>query len=80
MEEMIIENPPWPDDLCRQTRTAIEELSITQDRSLPVKHRDLGNPAIFAFDHGLLLIRVRDGRRWEFPDVEALITNGWVID
>lgn len=36
--------------------------------------------AIFAFDRSLLVIRVGDGRRWEYPDVEALLTDGWGID
>ncbi len=80
LQEKAAETSPWPDEVQRQTRAAIEQLSISQDRSLHVKHKVLGDAAIFAFDDSLLVIRVRDGRRWEYPDVEALLTDGWVID
>ena len=64
---MITEDKEFKRSLHRialQTRIAIEELSVSQDGALNVKHRVLGDAAIFAFDDSLLVIRVRDGRRW----------------
>lgn len=61
-------------------RTAIAALSVTQDGYLKIRHSVLGDAALFAFDDGLLVHRFRDGRKWKYPDVEALLTDGWAID
>ena len=79
-QEKVTEPPPWSESLQWQTRAAVEQLSISQDGALQVKHKVLGDAAIFAFDDSLLVVRVRDGKRWEYPEVEALLTDGWVVD
>lgn len=74
------ESQPWAEVVQQQTRAAIAALSVTQGRYLTIKHRVVGNAALFAFDDGLLVDRFRDGRKWKYPDVEALLTDGWAID
>lgn len=71
---------PWADVVQQQTRVAIAALSTTQHGYLTIRSPVLGDAALFAFDDGLLVHRFRDGRKWKYPDVEALLTDGWTID
>jgi len=73
-------NPPCSESLQQQTRAAVAQLSITQDGHLRIKHTVLEDAALFAFDDALLVHSFRDGRKWKYSDVEALLTDGWVID
>lgn len=73
---------PWSESLQRQTRAAIEELSIPPDGLLHMKHKVLGYAAMHALEllQGQLVCRSKDRNSWEYPNVESLLTSGWAID
>lgn len=82
-QKRLMQQLPWSEDLQQQTRVALEELSTPPDGLLHVKHKALGYAAINMLEflqNGLLVCASSDGRRWEYPDVETLLTAGWAID
>lgn len=75
--------PPWSESLQQQTRDALEDLAFPPDGLLHMKHKTLGYAVISALEllqDRRLVCESSDGRRWEYPDVEALLTDGWAID
>ena len=76
-----VANPPWSEKLQQQTRDAFEKLGTLPDGLLRVKHKLLGDATVDVLEFlrdGRVVCTSTDGRtRWEYPDVEALLTNGW---
>lgn len=73
----------WSRALQQKTRDIFEQMPLTPDGNLHLKHRNLGFAyvPIESLCHSRLLIftKPNDGHLW-FDDADALVDAGWVID
>lgn len=75
-------NRRWSDILREATRKALEDIIVTPDGIIHMKHIDGrygGIAALSLLREGCTIV-LTDGSREHFADIEALIDAGWVID
>ena len=73
----------WSEGLQQQTRLAIEQLPVTADGCLHLKHAILG----YAYatyndlcDNRLILLANKGSDFYRFDDIDALLQAGWALD
>ncbi len=78
-----LKTTPWSEALIQQTRDAIDELPVTPDGRIHIKHPTLGYAYATLddlFNERLILHAKTGSEEYCFEAVETLLQAGWAID